>query len=133
MNSRSSASSAWPSGLGSAPARGGPPEGGALDFLAPTDRPDGLGRLDQYEVAAVIGWGSMGVVLRAFDAVLRRTVAIKVLAPQLATSPTARKRFQREAQAAAGVRHDHVVTVHAVGEAGLPYLVMEYVDGPSLR
>ena len=76
----------------------------------------------------------MGIVLRAFDEKLHRVVAIKVLAPQLATSATARKRFVREAQAAAAVSHEHVVTIHAVEEAnGLPYLVMQYVAGMSLQ
>ena len=59
----------------------------------------------------------MGVVLKAFDEKLHRVVAIKVMAPQLATSATARKRFTREARAAAAVSHDHVVTIHAVEEA----------------
>src|SRR5438132_1739769 len=76
----------------------------------------------------------MGIVLKAFDPGLHRVVAIKVLAPQLATSGTARKRFTREAQAAAAVSHDHVVTIHAVEEAnGIPYLVMHYVAGMSLQ
>src|SRR5688500_7224451 len=76
----------------------------------------------------------MGVVLRAFDEKLHRVVAIKVLAAALATSATARKRFTREARAAAAVSHDHIVTIHAVEEAGpLPYLVMQYVAGLSLQ
>ena len=82
----------------------------------------------------MVGQGGMGVVLKAFDEVLHRVVAIKVLAPQLATSASARKRFIREAQAAAAVCHEHVVAIHAVEEAdGLPYLVMEYVAGQSLQ
>jgi serine/threonine protein kinase len=85
-------------------------------------------------VREVIGRGGMGVVLKALDPVLNRTVAIKVLAPQLATSAAARRRFRREASAAAAVCHDHVVTIHAVDEAGgLPYLVMQYVPGRSLQ
>src|SRR5262249_16016616 len=63
-----------------------------------------------------------------------RLVAIKVLAAALAGSATARRRFTREAQAAAAVCHDHIVAVHGVIEtAGLPYLVMQYVDGESLQ
>src|SRR5262249_14681960 len=93
-----------------------------------------LGRLGHYEVLEVVGRGGMGVVLRAFDERLHRVVAIKVMAAQLATSATARKHFTREAQAAAAVSHDHVVTIHAVEEAdGLPYLVMQYVAGMSLQ
>jgi eukaryotic-like serine/threonine-protein kinase len=65
---------------------------------------------------------------------LDRLVAIKVLAPHLASDPTARQRFVREARAAAAVVHEHVVTVHAVQEADpMPYLVMEYVRGRSVQ
>jgi serine/threonine protein kinase len=105
-----------------------------LGFLSPTDKPGQLGRLERYEVLEEVGRGGMGVVLKAFDPSLHRVVAIKVLAPQLATSGVARKRFLREARAAAAVSHDHIVTIHAVDEAnGLPYLVMQYVAGPSLQ
>jgi WD40 repeat protein/serine/threonine protein kinase len=106
----------------------------ALDFLAPSQKPGSLGRLDHYEVQEVVGKGGMGVVLKAFDDKLLRVVAIKVLAPALASSGTARKRFIREAQAAAAVSHDHVVAIHAVEDAGaVPYLVMQYVAGISLE
>ncbi|MEJ7637466.1 MAG: protein kinase [Singulisphaera sp.] len=117
----------------------GPPEGAAmnevsLDFLAPTDDPRSLGRLGRYEVIGVVGRGGMGLVLKAFDSPLNRFVAVKVLAPELATSGSARQRFAREARAAAAVVHEHVVAIHAVDEAGgLPYLVMPYVAGRSLR
>src|SRR5262245_20990594 len=89
-------------------------ESEALGFLSPSDKPGVLGRLDHYEILDIIGRGGMGVVLRAFDESLQRVVAIKVMATQLASSDTARKRFTREAQAAAAVSHDHVVTIHAV-------------------
>src|SRR5439155_3498877 len=81
-----------------------------LGFLAPSDKPGQLGRLERYEVLEEVGRGGMGVVLKAFDPSLHRVVAIKVLAPQLATSGVARKRFLREAKAAAAVSHDHIVT-----------------------
>jgi serine/threonine protein kinase len=106
----------------------------SLDFLTPSDKPDALGRLGHYEILEITGRGGMGIVLRAFDEELRRIVAIKVMAAQLATNATARQRFRREAQAAAAVSHDHVVTIHAVEEAyGLPYFVMQYVSGVSLQ
>ncbi|HEY7310532.1 MAG TPA: serine/threonine-protein kinase [Gemmataceae bacterium] len=106
----------------------------SLDFLAPPEKPGALGRLGHYDVLAVIGRGGMGVVLKAFDEELQRVVAIKVMAPQLAATATARKRFRREAQAAAAVRDEHVIDIHAVNEVnGLPYLVMEYVNGVSLQ
>ena len=72
-------------------------------------------------------------MLKVHDPKLNRVVAIKVLAPELAASPTARKRFLREAQAAAAVVHQHVVTIHAVNEDRVPYLVMECVSGQSLQ
>src|SRR5262249_21446236 len=105
-----------------------------LEFLTPSATPDSLGRLGHYEIQEVIGRGGMGTVLKAFDEKLHRVVAIKVMAAQLASNATARKRFTREAQAAAAVSHDHVVTIHAVEEAnGFPHLVMQYVAGWSLQ
>jgi WD40 repeat protein len=105
-----------------------------LSFLRPADRPGYLGKLSHYHVMEVIGRGGMGVVLKAFDEVLHRVVAVKVMAPQLAANPAARKRFLREARMAAAVCHEHVITIHAVEEAdGLPYLVMQYVAGVSLQ
>jgi serine/threonine protein kinase len=114
--------------------RTAPVEPPDLYFLHPTDRPDLLGTLGDYEVQEVIGQGGMGVVLKAFEPALNRLVAIKVLAAAVAGSVTARKRFTREAQAAAAVCHDHIVPVYGVQEKdGLPYLVMQYVTGESLQ
>jgi hypothetical protein len=105
-----------------------------LDFLDPPRQPGELGRVGPYAVREVVGRGGMGVVLKAFDEALQRVVAIKVMAPQLATGAAARQRFVREARAAAAIRDEHVIDIHAVGEAnGLPYLVMEYVAGLSLQ
>lgn len=105
-----------------------------LDALAPTDDPRMLGRLGGYEILGVIGAGGMGVVLKGFDASLNRYVAIKVLAPHLANHGAARRRFSREAQAAAAVVHPHVVAIHAVSaEARPPFLVMPYLRGMSLQ
>ena len=99
-----------------------------LNLLAPTDDPHKLGRLSGYEIAGVIGCGGMGVVLKGFDASLNRFVAIKVLAAHLASSGAARRRFARQAQAAAAVVHDNVVAIHGVAEANeMPYLVMPYI------
>ena len=106
--------------------------GVALDFLRPSDQAGSLGRIGTYEVQAVVGRGGIGIVLKAQDPRLNRTVAVKVMAPELAANATARKRFLREAQAAAAVAHPHVVTIHAVDEDRLPYLVMELVQGISL-
>ncbi len=105
-----------------------------LDSLAPTDDPEMLGRLGGYEVSGVIGSGGMGVVLKAHDRTLDRVVAIKVLAPHLASSGSARRRFAREAKAAAAVLHPNVMAIHGVSNDGpLPYLVMPYVPGRSLQ
>lgn len=105
-----------------------------IGVLAPTDDPQMLGRIGNYEIAGAVGAGGMSVVLKAFDSTLNRYVAIKVLAPHLATSGAARKRFAREAQAAAAIVHDNVIAIHGVDEAkGLPYLVMPYVKGDSLQ
>ena len=105
-----------------------------LRFLDPSDQPDSIGRLDSYEIHEVVGAGGMGVVLRGWDPTLRRVVAIKVLASHLANSAAAKRRFVREAQAAAAVSHDHVVAIHAVeAEHEPPYLVMQYIDGKTLQ
>ncbi len=112
----------------------GRPADDALDFLAPSDDPSSLGRIGSYEVKGVLGRGGNGVVLKAFDPGLNRYVAVKVIATVLAGSAAAKKRFVREAQAAAAVVHEHVIAVFAIEEAnGLPYLVMEYVMGRSLQ
>ena len=87
-----------------------------------------------YELVERVGEGGMGVVYKAVDRQLNRVVAVKVLSHALASSPLAKRRFIREAQAAAAVCHEHVVTIHGVAEdAGVPYLVMQYVAGQSLQ
>lgn len=106
----------------------------SLDFLQPSDQPDSRGRLGSYEVLEVVGRGGMGIVLKAYDPTLRRIVAIKVMASHLAASPIARKRFIREARAAAAVSHDHVVAIYAVEELQEPpFLVMQFISGKTLR
>ncbi len=89
--------------------------------------------LDQYRVEQEIGRGGMGVVLRAYDEILGRVVALKVLRSQ-ETEPRARARLVHEAQVVAKLRHDNVVTLHAVVNPpeDAPYLVMEYVQGGTL-
>ena len=105
-----------------------------VDALAPTDDPEMLGRLGEYEISGVVGAGGMGAVLRGFDKSLRRVVAIKVMAPHLAGSGPARTRFQREARAAAAITHDNIIEIYGVAEANsLPYIVMPFARGPSLQ
>jgi serine/threonine protein kinase/tetratricopeptide (TPR) repeat protein len=90
-------------------------------------------RLGPYEILASIGKGGMGEVYRARDTRLHRDVAIKVL-PQAFQNETARERFQREARAASALNHPNICVVYDVGErAGHPFLVMELLEGETLR
>jgi serine/threonine-protein kinase len=82
-----------------------------------------------------IGRGGMGIVFLGRDESLKRDVAIKVLTPDHAGDPTTRTRFVREAEAAAAVAHPNVVNIYHVGvleQAGVPYFVMQYIEGPSM-
>ena len=106
----------------------------SLTFLEPGEEDGVLGRLGPYDVLEIIGHGGMGVVLKAWEPSLRRVVAIKVLASHLANSAAAKRRFVREAQAAAAVTHDHVVAIHAVeADHEPPYLVIDYIEGKTLQ
>ncbi|OGD18191.1 MAG: hypothetical protein A2W03_00470 [Candidatus Aminicenantes bacterium RBG_16_63_16] len=88
----------------------------------------------KYEIVGEIGQGGMGVVYKAEDIRLKRTVALKFLPPEFMRLPDARERFIREAQAAAALSHPNICTIHEVEEAdGQPYIAMEYVSGESLR
>jgi WD40 repeat protein len=102
-------------------------------FLAPAQAADEIGRLGSYRVLKVLGAGGMGVVFKAEDPQLQRLVALKAMLPSLAAVPSARQRFLREARAAAKLKHDHVVTIHQVGEdRGAPFLAMEFLEGEPL-
>lgn len=104
------------------------------EYLGPSDDPNMLGRIGSYEVCGLVGQGSMGVVVKAWEPALNRYVAIKMLAPAYASSGSARRRFERESRAVAAVSHEHVVPIFAVDEyRGVPYIVMQYVAGPSLH
>jgi serine/threonine-protein kinase len=88
--------------------------------------------VDRYELLECVGSGGMGTVHRAHDRRLDRDVAVKI--PTLDAGPTARERFRREARAAARLSHPNIVRVYDWDERdGAAYIVMEYVDGPSLR
>jgi serine/threonine-protein kinase len=92
----------------------------------------------RYELGEIIGFGGMSEVHKARDLRLNRDVAIKVLRADLARDPTFYLRFKREAQNAAALNHPAIVAVYDTGEAEvdggpLPYIVMEYVDGETLR
>ncbi|MEU7139526.1 Stk1 family PASTA domain-containing Ser/Thr kinase [Nocardia sp. NPDC046473] len=92
----------------------------------------------RYELGEIIGFGGMSEVHKARDLRLSRDVAIKVLRADLARDPTFYLRFKREAQNAAALNHPAIVAVYDTGEAKvddgpLPYIVMEYVEGDTLR
>src|SRR6202035_314066 len=103
------------------------------DFLSPSQAGDELGRLGKYRILEVLGHGGMGVVFKAEDSLLKRTVAIKAMLPAMAASASAGKRFLREAQAMAAVKHDHIVGIHDVDEdRGVPFMAMEFLKGEPL-
>ncbi len=86
-----------------------------------------------YEVEALLGLGGMGVVFRARHQRLNRTIALKMALAGAYAGPSERERFQREAEAVAGLRHPNIVQIHDVGDSdGRPYFTMEYVEGGSL-
>jgi serine/threonine protein kinase len=88
----------------------------------------------KYKVAEEIGRGGMGVVFRAEDIKLKRSVALKFLPPHLMGSPELKDRFLVEAQAAAALNHPNICVIHEVGESEeRSYIAMEYVEGETLR
>lgn len=87
---------------------------------------------ERYRLDSEIGRGGMGIVFRATDLELKRSVAIKIISHSPSWSD-ARERLLREARAAAALNHPHIVAVHDIGEANsMPFFVMELVNGPSL-
>jgi eukaryotic-like serine/threonine-protein kinase len=90
--------------------------------------------LDRYEVGRLLGAGGMAEVFEGRDRLLARRVAIKVLQAQFARDPSFLIRFKREAQAAASLSHPNIVGVYDTGtEDGTHFIVMEYVDGRTLK
>ena len=87
----------------------------------------------KYKILEELGRGGMGIVYKAEDTKLKRTIAIKSLSPDLLGDPDHRARFLREAQTASALNHPHICTIHEVGEEEeKPYIAMEYVSGLSL-
>jgi tetratricopeptide (TPR) repeat protein len=110
---------------------GGPPPagGGAVPRLEPGTR---LGT--RYAIEAVLGEGGMGTVYRARDLELGRTVALKVIRPDMAARPEILERFKREILLASQVTHRHVLRIHDLGEAGeVRFISMQFVEGADLK
>src|SRR6478609_6635369 len=103
---------------------------GPLDSTPPAPGTEFAGHV----VEELLGRGGMGVVFRARQPKLSRTVAMKVIAPELRGNPTIQRRFLEEGIAAASIEHPNSIPVHDAGEAeGVAYLVMRYVHGMDLH
>ena len=90
--------------------------------------------LGPYEIVSPIGAGGMGEVYKARDSRLDRTVAIKVLPEHVAADPNLKQRFEREAKTISSLNHPHICTLHDIGsQNGVDFLVMEYLEGETLR
>jgi serine/threonine protein kinase len=90
--------------------------------------------LGKYEIVSEIGRGGMAVVYKAFDPLLQRHVALKVLSPRLSSEEQVMRRFELEARTAANLKHINIVTIYDVGSAaGFQFLVMELLEGRTLR
>ena len=98
--------------------------------MAEVTRPD----IGKYHIIELVGEGAMGVVYRAVDSILDRTVAVKVMNESIARQEDLRKRFLHEAQAAASLQHPNVVSIYDLGEVdGHMFIAMEFVDGVDLE
>src|ERR1700689_5209504 len=90
-------------------------------------------KLGPYEIQSPLGAGGMGEVYRALDTRLDRTVAVKVLASHLSSSPELKQRMEREARAISSLSHPHICQLYDIGsQNGTDYLVMEFLEGETL-
>src|SRR5262245_26732599 len=94
---------------------------------------EGVRKIGKYEIQKKIGAGGMGAVYLALDSTLRGSVALKVLPQDKAANPTLVRRFKAEAQTAAALRHENIVTIYEASEAdGYSYIALEYVEGTDV-
>src|SRR5262245_54477731 len=105
-----------------------------IEILTPPQAVGELGRLGKYRVLSVIGRGGMGVVYKAEDPLLKRTVALKAILPSLGASAHVHKRFLREARAMAQLEHEYVVRLYEVNQdRNISFIAMEFLTGESLE
>jgi eukaryotic-like serine/threonine-protein kinase len=103
-------------------------------LLDPPQMPGEIGRIADFHVLQVLGVGGMAVVFEAEDSRLKRHVALKLMHPAVAAKPGGLDRFLREAQSAAALKHEHVVTIYQVGMHGqTPFIALELLHGESLE
>jgi hypothetical protein len=112
-----------------------PDDGTVLEHAPPTATQVGKVLDGKYRLDAFLSKGGMGAVYRATHVMLNKTVAVKLINPELVTSPEIVRRFQREARAATALSHPNIVSVYDLGQTteGTLYIAMEFVDGPSLK
>jgi serine/threonine protein kinase len=111
-----------------------PPVGEPVELQPETFEPGSI-FVDRYKIVALVGVGGMGVVYKATQLSVERIVALKVLHPELVQDTLSKKRFEHEARAASTLLHPNLIVVHDFGFSrnGQPFMVMDYLDGPTLH